>query len=164
MIQTWRSRGQIALLVLSLLGSGIAIYLTAVHYQNVPLICSTSGFIDCARVLSSSYSVVPGTTIPITIPGLFWCAVSAALAITGWRLGAYRRSVRLAEFAWTSLGLLTVFYLIYVEIVRLHTICLWCTILHALIFVMFLITIWHLQAPEQEPAFEEEFERKEAKV
>jgi len=158
MLHTQRARGQIALLLLSLLGFGVAIYLTAVHYENVPLVCSTSGFIDCARVLSSSYSVVPGTTIPITIPGLFWCVVGAALAIACWRSRWRLRPLLLAEFAWTALGMLTVFYLIYVEIVQLHTICAWCTVLHAVILVMFLITIWQLQGPdlEEEPEGAEE--------
>ncbi|HLG61275.1 MAG TPA: vitamin K epoxide reductase family protein [Ktedonosporobacter sp.] len=150
MITNRRSGGQIALLLLSILGIGVAVYLTAVHYENVPLVCSTSGFIDCARVLSSSYSVVPGTAIPITIPGLFWCAVGAALALAGWRSGWQRRPLLLAEFAWTALGMLTVFYLLYVEIVQLHTICAWCTVLHAIILVMFLMTIWQLQTPELE--------------
>src|SRR6266567_4204408 len=71
------------LLVLSLIGAGISIYLTSVHYENVPLLCSTSGLIDCSRVLSSTYSVVPGTTVPISVPGLLWCIVSASLAIAG---------------------------------------------------------------------------------
>ena len=68
---------QFVLLVLSLLGVGITIYLTAVHYENVPLVCSENGLVNCARVISSSYSVVPGTTVPITIPGFGWCIVSA---------------------------------------------------------------------------------------
>src|SRR5262249_31139331 len=121
-----RSGGQIALLALSLIGAVIAIYLTTVHYENVPLVCSTQGFIDCARVLASPYSVIPGTTIPITVPGLGWCVVSAALALIGWRLWPDRRSVRIAECVWASLGMLTVFYLIYVELVQLHTLCAWC--------------------------------------
>jgi len=154
MIHTRHSGGQIALLLLSLLGIGIAIYLTAVHYENVPLFCSTRGFIDCSRVLSSAYSVVPGTTIPITIPGLFWCGVGAVLALAGWRSDVQRRPLLIAEFAWTALGLLTVFYLVYVEIVQLHTICAWCTALHAIILIMFLIAIWQLQSP----ALEEESE------
>jgi len=154
MIAIQRSRGQIALLLLFLLGIGVATYLTAVHYEHVPLVCSTSGFIDCARVLSSSYSVVPGTTIPITLPGLFWCGVGAALALTGWRSKRQRRLLLIAEFAWTALGMLTVFYLIYVEIVLLHTICAWCTVLHVIILIMFLVTLWQLQRPE----FEEESE------
>ena len=81
-----RSGGQLLLLLLSMIGAGIAVYLTAVHYEHTPLICLTNGLIDCARVLSSSYSLIPGTTVPITIPGLGWCVVSGALAFIGWRL------------------------------------------------------------------------------
>ena len=143
-----RSRVQLLLLILSIVGIGIAIYLTAVHYENVPLICSANGFVDCARVLSSSYSVVPGTTIPISVPGLAWCTLSAALAITGLRLQPVPRWLRIAQFALSLSGILVVLYLVYVEIVRLHTICAWCTGLHVIILAMFLITLVQLQ-PEQ---------------
>ena len=63
MHQLQRYRGQLLLLLLSLVGVGISVYLTAVHYENVPLVCSASGIVDCARVLSSPFSVVPGTAI-----------------------------------------------------------------------------------------------------
>jgi len=149
-----RSWGQLLLLPISLLGAGIAIYLTAVHYENVPLLCSTSGLVDCHRVLSSAYSVVPGTTVPISVPGLLWCIVSAALAITGLRalLPQVRRRVQVAQFAWSLLGMLAVLYLVYVELVLLHTICAWCTALHAIILITFLTTIVQLQQVEEEPA------------
>ena len=148
-----RSGGQLLLLILSLVGAGIAVYLTAVHYENVPLICSTRGLIDCSRVLSSPYSVVPGTSVPITVPGLAWCAVSAVLAIVGLRLlrPQVRHRVQQAQFAWSLLGMLTVLYLVYVELVLLHTICAWCTGLHVVMLVMFLTTIVLLQRGEDEP-------------
>jgi uncharacterized membrane protein len=144
---------QIPLLLLSLLGAGIAIYLTAVHYENVPLICSTRGLIDCSRVLSSAYSIVPGTTVPISVPGLLWCVVSAGLAITGLRALQLQveRRIQIAQFVWSVLGMLTVIYLVYVELVLLHTICAWCTALHAIILVTLLTTIVQLQLPEEEP-------------
>jgi uncharacterized membrane protein len=154
-----RSGGQIALFVLSLLGVAISIYLTSVHYENVLLVCSTSGLVDCASVLSSPYSVVPGTTIPITVPGLAWCLVSAALAFIAWRVRPQLRSIRIAQLAWTLLGMLTVLYLVFVELVRLHRICAWCTALHVIIFVMLLITVVNLQEPE--PAAELEPEEEE---
>ena len=140
--------GQFLLLVLSLLGLGITIYLTSVHYENVPLVCSDSSLINCARVISSSYSVVPGTTLPITIPGFGWCVVSASLAIAGLiaTTGLWQRRIRLAQFVWALSGLLVVLYLVYVEIVRLHTICVWCTALHVLILLTFLITLVQLQS------------------
>jgi uncharacterized membrane protein len=144
---------QVPLLVLSLLGAGIAIYLTTVHYENVPLICSSKGLVDCSRVLSSAYSVVPGTTVPISVPGLLWCVVSVGLAITGLRVLQPQvwRGIQVAQFAWSLLGMLTVIYLVYVELVLLHTICAWCTALHAIILVTFLTTIVQLQLLESEP-------------
>jgi uncharacterized membrane protein len=152
-----RSGAQIALLILALIGAGIAIYLTAVHYQGAPLVCSNTGLIDCSRVLSSSFSVVPGTSIPISIPGLGWCLVAAILAgVTICK--PELRSTRLAMLAWTLLGMLTVFYLVYAELVQLHTICIWCTSLHAIILVMLLISVTQLQTPDYD---EEEVEEEE---
>ena len=139
-----RSGGQILIFALSLVGIAISIYLTSVHYANVPLVCSTTGLIDCASVLSSPYSVVPGTTIPITVPGLAWCLVMAGLAFASWRLWPERHDLRIAEFAWSLIGMLTVLYLVYAELVRLHRICAWCTALHVMILVIFLITILNL--------------------
>ena len=139
---------QFLLLALSLLGVAIAIYLTSVHYENVPLVCSESGLINCARVISSAYSVVPGTALPITLPGFGWCVVSASLAIVGLfaQTARGKRRVRIAQFFWALSGLLVVLYLVYVEIVRLHTICAWCTALHVLILLMFLVTLVQLQS------------------
>ncbi len=155
---------QLLLLALSLLGVGITIYLTSVHYENVPLVCSESGLINCARVISSSYSVVPGTALPITIPGFGWCIVAASLAIAGLftTSNKWQRNIRWAQCIWALSGLLVVLYLVYVEIVRLRAICAWCTALHVLILFIFLITLVQLQsAPttlEAEPGTEEEEE------
>lgn len=151
---------QFVLLVLSLLGVGIAIYLTAVHYENIPLVCSENGLVNCARVISSSYSVVPGTTVPITIPGFGWCTISASLAIVGLfsTTGLWQRRIRVAQFVWSLSGLLVVLYLVYAEIVRLRTICAWCTALHVLILLMFLLTLIQLQSAPFELALNSETE------
>ena len=144
-----RPVAQMVLLLLSVAGIGIALYLTAVHYENVPLVCSTRGFVDCSFVLSSPYSVIPGTTVPITVPGLAWGVISAALAIAALRLSSsfspMLRNIHIAQFAWSLVGMLTVLYLVYVEIVKLHTICAWCTAMHIIILIMFLITLVQLQ-------------------
>jgi len=164
MKQLQRSKSQVLLLALSLLGAAIALYLTSVHYENVPLVCSESGLINCARVISSSYSVVPGTILPITIPGFGWCVVSAALAVAGLiaTTGSWQRRIRIAQFAWASAGLLVVLYLVYVEIVRLHTICAWCTALHVLILLLFLITLVQMQSLPSETTLSSEIEIEEA--
>jgi uncharacterized membrane protein len=154
---TFRQSGrQWLVLALALVGAGIAIYLTTVHYEQVPLLCSSQGLVNCERVTSSSYSVVPGTAIPITIPGLLWFLVSAVLAI-----GALRQSkrwIRMTQLIWGILGILTVLYLVYVELVMLHTICAWCTAVHVVIFVSLLLVIieCYLSDWSQERATEEE--------
>jgi uncharacterized membrane protein len=164
MKQLQRSRSQALLLALSLVGVGIAIYLTSVHYENIPLVCSESGLINCARVISSSYSVVPGTSLPITIPGFGWCVVSAALAVAGLFATSelWQRRIWIAQFAWALAGLLVVLYLVYVEIVRLHTICVWCTALHVFILLLFLITLVQLQSLPSESTLSSETEIEES--
>ncbi|MEO7020868.1 MAG: vitamin K epoxide reductase family protein [Ktedonobacteraceae bacterium] len=149
-----RSGSQVALLVLAVLGIADAIYLTIAHYdESVTLVCSDSGFINCARVITSRYSYVPGTSLPISLPGLAWCLVIAVLALLGMFLGAEQRWLRLAQFAWTLLGMLTVLYLVYVEIVLLDNLCAWCTVLHVLILLMFLIALARLPGHVSEDEF-----------
>ena len=155
---------QFLLLGLSLLGVAITSYLTSVHYEYVPLVCSESGLINCARVISSSYSVVPGTALPITVPGFGWCVAAASLAMAGLLTtsGLWQRRIRWAQFIWALSGLLVVLYLVYVEIVRLHAICAWCTALHALILIMFLITLVQMQSLPSDAALSDETEFEEA--
>jgi uncharacterized membrane protein len=161
-----RSGRPIALLVLSVMGAVISIYLTSVHYENVPLVCPKEGIVDCARVISSVYSVVPGTAIPVTVPGLLWFIVVGALAFVAWRVAPQRRDVVIGLFAWSLLGMLSVFYLIYAEIVRLHTLCVWCTGIHVIILAMFLISIFQLYQgkAEEEEQYENDDEGRESSV
>ncbi len=137
--------GLAALVVMAVAGILISIYLTIVHYDaKIPLVCPTSGHINCELVTSSQWSLVPFTTVPITFPGMLWFVVSGGLAIK--LLGSIARGepesrrVRQVQLVWSSLGMLTVIYLVYVEIVRLgFTFCEWCTVVHLLTFASLLI-------------------------
>lgn len=135
--------GAVALAVLALIGMGLSGYLTAVHYAPTLLVCSDKGLINCEAVLTSVYSVVPGTSIPITVPGLAYFLVGLVLALIQLRQPANYR-LRQAHAIWGGLGLLTVFYLIFVELVELRNICIWCTSVHLTILVTFLFTLWRL--------------------
>jgi uncharacterized membrane protein len=152
-----RSAGQWLLFVLALVGAGIAIYLTTVHYAQVPLLCSSNGLVNCERVTSSAYSLVPGTALPITIPGLAWFVLTALLAFMGARHS--QRWIMRAELAWTILGMVAVLYLVYVEIVLLRTLCAWCTAVHVVIFLSLLVAIVEVyrasQVSERETESEE---------
>jgi uncharacterized membrane protein len=160
-----RVGAQAALLVLALLGIIDAIYLTLAHYDSqVTLVCSDSGFVNCTRVITSAYAYVPGTQIPISLPGLGWCLVLAALAATGLWRGDERRWLRVAQFVWTLLGMLTVFYLIYIEVVVLRNLCAWCSVLHVLILLMFFIAAVRLPGRFSSEAEEWEGEEEETEI
>jgi uncharacterized membrane protein len=145
-----RVPGQAAIAVIALVGIGISIYLTIEHYHKAILVCNVNSVINCASVLTSAYSVVPGTTIPITIPGMLWFVVSGALAGTAlvctWRRVAPPAWLLTAQRAWGGLGLLTVFYLVYAEFDKIHNICEWCTGVHILVLITFLTTLWMREA------------------
>ena len=118
--------------VASVAGLAISIYLTVVHYSTIPLACPASAVVNCEQVLSSRYAVIGDSGLPTSAAGIFWFAVSAALALL-------RR--RRALLAWSSIGLLTVLVLVYVEIVKLGAVCIWCTAAHAMVLLIFLIAL-----------------------
>jgi uncharacterized membrane protein len=76
--------------------------------------------------------VIAGTSVPTSAAGIVWFAVSALL----WA----GRAARL-QLAWSALGLVTALFLVYVEIVQLGAICIWCTAAHILVLVIFLIAV-----------------------
>ncbi|HEX8997857.1 MAG TPA: vitamin K epoxide reductase family protein [Ktedonobacterales bacterium] len=146
--------GQFALLVMSLIGLGISIYLTIVHYDSkVSLVCTTGGVVNCQSVTSSAYSVVPGTNIPITIPGMLWFVALGALAGVGLWATAHAQAepprLRLATLLWTIAGLVFVLYLVFAEIVKLQRICEWCTVVHLLTLGAFLIALTRWQRRDE---------------
>jgi len=152
-----RSGGQITLLALSAIGAVISIYLIITHYDKQTLVCSTGGLVNCERVLSSSYSLVPGTALPISIPGFLWFGALGLLAVCAWRVWPNRRALLIAEVVWTAVGMLSALYLVYAEIVRLDAICIWCTALHIIILLTLIISTILLQQSGEE-AFDEEEE------
>jgi uncharacterized membrane protein len=131
-------RWQLLALAASVAGLGISIYLTVVHYSSIPLACPATGQINCQGVLSSAYAVLWISTIPTSAAGIVWFAVSGLLAAG--RL-AGRVGLAAAQFVWSALGLLTVLVLVYIEIVQLGAICLWCTCAHVLVLLIFLISL-----------------------
>lgn len=136
------------LLVLSVVGVAVSGYLTTVHYSDVALVCASDGVIDCEQVLTSSYASVLG--VPWSLGGIAWFAVTGMLAATA----LFRRQepalLQPAQIAWSLLGLATVVYLIGVEVLAVDKICLWCSALHVLIVVVFVL---HLLREPAEPEF-----------
>jgi uncharacterized membrane protein len=126
------SRLQASAILVSLAGLAISIYLTVLHYAGVVPGCPVTGPINCEAVLSSPYAVIGATAVPTSAAGIAWFAVSALI---------WTRPIGWGHLAWSGIGLLTVLYLVFIEIVRLGTICLWCTAAHVLVVAVALIAL-----------------------
>lgn len=123
---------------LAAIGLGVSVYLTAVHYSQatVPLLCSTSGLVNCEEVTTSPSSMVGPA--PVAVLGLLWFV--ATLALLAWR-GSARGPWPLVRVLWGFGGVLAVFYLIYAELFLAGAICLWCTVVHVVVIGLFLIGV-----------------------
>lgn len=138
--------------ILSLLGLGVSIYLTYEHYTgSTSLSCpasSTTGFsvfglfsipIDCFKVTTSIYSTFLG--VPVAVLGLVFFVVMVALQ-SPWSWRRPEPAVRAARIAWCVIGMATAFKLIYDEVHDLDAICLWCTTVHLITFLILVITVF----------------------
>ncbi len=126
--------------ILSLLGIADAAYLTIAHYtQTVALACPTTSFINCAKVTSSSYSEVLG--VPVALIGLIFFVVLAVIQLPiFWNNNfLWLKNPRLI---YTGLGLVGVFWFVYVELDKLHAICLYCTYVHILTLLSFITILF----------------------
>lgn len=100
---------------LSLVGLGIASYLTYVRYSGTAIACSTGG---CEKVQSSSYAELAG--IPVAVIGLVGYVLILATAFVAGEAGA------LIAAALTVGGFAFCVYLVYVQLAVIDAICQWC--------------------------------------
>ncbi|HUY73662.1 MAG TPA: vitamin K epoxide reductase family protein [Candidatus Dormibacteraeota bacterium] len=133
-------RLQLVALLAAVAGVGVSIYLTAVHIAGIPPACPANAAINCEQVLSSAYGVVAGSAVPTSAAGILWFAVSAVLAAIV-RLSHSAPVWSRLQLAWSAIGLVTVLFLVYLEIVRLGVVCVWCSVAHALVLLIFLIAL-----------------------
>ncbi len=133
----------IAFSVIGLFASSVVLY-TYYYLHTLPPFCTSfkSPFpgvtIDCLRVLSSRYSDVGG--IPLDLLAAIWFIVNLALVLT-YDLGPGRLASLAINslFYWRFLGIAIVPYLIYVEFYVLHAICIYCTVMHIMIIIDFVV-------------------------
>jgi uncharacterized membrane protein len=131
---------QLAAWALAIAGLGVSTYLTITHYDSsVPLACSDTGTINCALVTHSAESMVFGI-FPVAVLGLaFYVFMVAAVSPWAWRL-------KFPALAWVRVasvvvGIGFVLYLVYTELFTLNAICLWCTSVHVLTFLLFVLIV-----------------------
>jgi uncharacterized membrane protein len=143
---------QLTTFVLALAGLGVSTYLTVAHFTESTLLgCSESGLVNCTKVTTSPQSYVFG--IPVAVLGLaFYVAAVALMSPWAWR--SSRREVHLIRLGSVLVGVGFVLYLIYAELFIIGSICLYCTSVHVITFLLFALTaaaaaIWGLNPARQ---------------
>ncbi len=143
---------QLTTFVLALAGLGVSTYLTVAHFTESTLLgCSESGVVNCTKVTTSPQSYVFG--IPVAVLGLaFYVAAVALMSPWAWR--SSRREVHLIRLASVMVGVGFVLYLIYAELFIIGSICLYCTSVHVITFLLFALTafaaaVWGLDPARQ---------------
>jgi uncharacterized membrane protein len=142
---------QLTTLLLALAGLGVSAYLTVAHFTEATLAgCSeTKGLVDCTKVTTSAQSYVFG--IPVAVLGLaFYVFVVAIMSPWAWR--AARREIHLARIASLVAGIVFVLYLLYAELFTIGSICLYCTSVHVITFVLFVLIAFAAAAWGLNPA------------
>ena len=115
-------------LALSITGAVIAF---AAHVERGSGVCSVGG---CSAVFESSYSTLLG--IPLEIWAIAWFASIALVPAISIIHGAWTGAARRIMTILVLLGVAAVPPLIYVELLILRTVCMYCTAMHALIIAV----------------------------
>jgi uncharacterized membrane protein len=143
------------MIALTMVGLGVATYLTIIHYAGITPLCGRNGG-GCEIVQTSEYSKLVG--VPVALIGLIgYVAILASL------LGPENETTRFATVAFTVVGFGFSAYLTYRELFSIHHICEWCVSSAVIVTVLMCLSIWrflrgdahsHGSLPPADPAEE----------
>ena len=131
------------MLVLSVIGLGVATYLTIIYYAGINPAC-TAGT-SCVKVQTSQWSKVAG--VPVALLGLI-----GYLGITASLLARDREETRLATLGLTLVGFAFSGYLTYRELFSIHAICEWCASSAVILTILFLCAAYRYVTVSDETA------------
>jgi uncharacterized membrane protein len=145
---SWRGSADIrpwwgwAALVLSVAGFGVSMYLTIEHFTGGVPPCPASGAVSCLKVTTSPEAEVFGV-LPVALLGLlFYTALVGINLPPLWhRGGEWGRLLSWARLAMVVIGMGMVVYLIAAELFSIKAICLWCTGIHVITFLLFVLVV-----------------------
>jgi uncharacterized membrane protein len=150
---------QVSVFILCVLGLVDSGYQTYTHFTGTELLgCSATGD-PCVLVQTSSYAYIAG--IPVAVLGLaFFVFMVAICSPPAWRSQLIAISwVRLAAIV---AGMIFVLYLIYAELIGVGRICPYCTSVHIITFLLFILIlcqfIFHPLTPraDEDPSRDQE--------
>jgi uncharacterized membrane protein len=125
---------RITMIAITLIGLGVASYLTYIHYAGIKPLCGRNGG-GCEIVQTSEYSKLVG--VPVALIGLIgYVAIMASL------LAPENENTRFATVAFTVVGFGFSAYLTYRELFSIHQICEWCVSSAVIITLLMCLAIW----------------------
>jgi uncharacterized membrane protein len=134
---------KVTMIALTLIGLGVASYLTYVHYAGIKPACSLGG--SCELVQTSAYSHLAG--VPVALMGLIGY-VSILLLL----LLPETETTRFATVAVTSVGFGFSAYLTYRELFSIHAICEWCVSSAVIMTLLVSLAVWRFLLGDELPA------------
>jgi uncharacterized membrane protein len=135
------------LAVLDVIGLGIATYLSVVELQGgVPVCGPIKG---CEEVARSEYSRIAG--IPVAVFGVGLSLVLLSCAIAWWKTDLY--GLLLAHYGLSLVGVIFEAYFLYLQVVVIRSVCVWCTTYGLSLVLRFVIAlvVW-LRQPRGTPS------------
>ena len=117
------------MLVLAVIGLGVATYLTIIHYAGLKPACTAGQ--SCIKVQTSVWSKLDG--VPVALLGLI-----GYIGITASLLAPDREETRLATLGLTLIGFAFSGYLTYRELFSIHAICEWCASSAVILTLLFI--------------------------
>jgi uncharacterized membrane protein len=128
------------MIALSVIGLGLATYLTVVHYAGIVILCTTAHN-SCEAVQTSVYSKVAG--VPVALLGAigYVCVLTILCLRDSERTRALVAAITFFGFGFSA-------YLTYREVFSLHEICEWCVSSAILMTILFALALTrYLLAP-----------------
>jgi uncharacterized membrane protein len=135
---------RISMIVLTLIGLGVASYLTYIHYAGIKPLCGKNGG-SCQLVQTSVYSRVAG--VPVALVGLigYVAILASLLAPESERSRLVTTVLILGGFGFSA-------YLTYREVFSLHHICEWCLSSAIIMAILLVLTLWRFLRGDPAPA------------
>ncbi len=143
-------RHRMAVATLALVGLLVSTYLLLYKLGVLgQIVCVGSG--GCERVQLSRWSVLLG--VPVAAYGVAGYLVLLAIALVGLQPGQLGRPAATRWIAGLSaLGVLFSIYLLALELLAIHAICIWCSVSGVVILAIFVVSAGALAAARRAPA------------
>ncbi len=128
------------MLVLTVVGLLVAVYMTIYKWTNNNSMCLGSG--DCSTVNASPYSEIYG--IPVALVGVGGYAAILLLLLMDSRNDFVRQNGTLFVFGLSLTGFIFTLYLVYIEFAVLNAICPFCLTSQIVMTIIFILSIIRL--------------------